>query len=356
MIAARAPLRISFGGGGTDLPAYYERFGGMVVSSAITAACHVQIKRHSGRGVAIVSHDYQQSIIVLCDKTITLAEPLSLPRAVLSWFAARGLRPSGITISMRADVPPGSGLGSSSAMTAALVAAIARTVGLPLRQQQIAEIACEVEIDLLQRPIGRQDQYAAAFGGLNTITFCRSGVDVRPLRLPGSIECSLQEHVLLFSTRRTRDSAGVLRVQREASRSDEEVIQRLHAIKRIAQSMTDALQAGCLPEFGRLLDESWQLKRGLASGVSSSQIDRWYALARQLGVYGGKIAGAGGGGFFLFVLPPERRQLVTRALQKEGLTPMSVAFDHHGCTSHMEPLAIDDVDRTLKGDEAWICH
>jgi len=349
MIVARSPLRISFGGGGTDLPAYYERFGGMVVSSAVSAACHVQIKRHSGRGVAIVSQDYQQSVIVPGNKPIALTEPLSLPKAVLAWFAGRGLRPSGITITMRADVPPGSGLGSSSAMTAALVAAIARTVGLPLTQEEIAEIACEVEIDILQCPIGRQDQYASAFGGLNTITFSRSGVGVRPLRLPVTIERSLEKHLLLFSTRQTRDSAGVLRAQREASRSDEEVIQRLHAIKRIAHDMTEALQAGDLPEFGRLLDESWQLKRGLASGVSSSQIDRWYALARHLGVYGGKIAGAGGGGFFLFVLPPERRQRVKSALQKEGLTPMVVTFDHRGCTSTEMFTLGQDVDRPAKG-------
>jgi D-glycero-alpha-D-manno-heptose-7-phosphate kinase len=350
MIVARSPLRISFGGGGTDLPAYYERYGGLVVSAAIGAACHAQITPRRGRGVVIESKDYQQTIAVPCQGPVTVQEPLPLQRAVLAWFEAQGLRPEGIQLTVWADVPPGSGLGSSSAMTAALVCAIARHVRLPLTQRMVAGIACEIEIDLLGRPIGRQDQYASALGGLNRIAFSRDGVDVTPVPLSPAARRSLQEHLLLVSTRRTRDSASVLRAQRDASGTDGDVTRRLHRIRSLAEAMCDALLAGDLPSFGALLDESWQLKRGLASGVTSDEIDRWYEIARRGGAYGGKISGAGGGGFFLFCVPPRQRQRVITALQEEGLEPFPVTFDDRGCMARDEMVVVAPRSRpSLKG-------
>lgn len=339
MIIARAPLRLSFGGGGTDLPAYYERFGGLVVSSAIDAACHVQLEQHAGNDVLIRSLDYRKSTVVPARAAITLEEPLSLPRAVLHWFEQVTRRPSGITITMRADVPPGSGLGSSSAMTVALITAIARHLHLPMQQREIAAAACEIEIDILGHPIGRQDQYASAIGGLNMLTFSSGNVEVQPLNLPSGIERALQQHLLLLSTQRTRNSASVLQEQRKASRSDNEVIARLHRIKSLAQSMADALGEGDLAGFGGLLDESWQLKRKLATGVTSADIDRWYALARELGAYGGKIAGAGGGGFLLLCVPVESHATISKALKREGLRPLKVAFDHQGCRAESDTMS-----------------
>lgn len=338
MIVARAPLRISFGGGGTDLPAYYERFGGMVVSAAISPACHVALSRCGGSGAVLDSKDYGLTVVVPPDRHVPISEPLSLPRAVLAWFAARGLFPSGTRIEMRADVPPGSGLGSSSAMAVALAAAVARYVDVPLSRRTAAEIACAVEIDLLRRPIGRQDQYAAALGGLNTLTFARAGVTVSPMALSEAAERALRDHLVLVSTRRTRDSATVLSSQRAASGADGEVTRRLHRLKRIAADMRVALLLGDLPAFGSLLHQSWELKRGLARGVTSGDIDRWYAIARAAGAYGGKIAGAGGGGFFLFCVPPARRLAVLADLRAEGLMPFPFAFDHDGC------VARDDTD------------
>jgi D-glycero-alpha-D-manno-heptose-7-phosphate kinase len=332
MISVRSPLRISFGGGGTDLPAYYERFGGMVVSAAISPACHVSLASHAGAGVMLQSRDFAVSITVPSLRQVAIREPLSLPRAVLSWFAARGLCLDGVRIATRADVPPGSGLGSSSAMTVALVSAVAAHVSLPLTPRMAAEIACEIEIDLLGRPIGRQDQYASALGGLNTITFSPDGVVVTPLPVTLPARQALQDHLLLVSTCRTRDSAKVLRAQRAASGIDGEVTRRLHRIKELAAAMEAALLAGDLPEFGALLHESWQLKRGLAHGVSSTDIDRWYQIARERGAYGGKIAGAGGGGFFLFCVPPDRRSEVTLGLRGAGLAPLPFDFDDQGCT------------------------
>jgi D-glycero-alpha-D-manno-heptose-7-phosphate kinase len=339
MIVVRSPLRISFGGGGTDLPAYYERFGGMVVSAAITPACHVTLTPYAGTGVMLQSRDFGMAVTVPSRRPVVIREPLPLPRAVLSWFDERGLFPDGVRIAMRADVPPGSGLGSSSAMTVALVSAIASHVCLPLTPRMAAEIACEIEIDLLDRPIGRQDQYASALGGLNTITFSPDGVVVTPVPVPPSTRQALQGHLLLVSTRRTRDSATVLGAQRAASGSDGEVTRRLHRIKELAAAMAAAILARDLPEFGALLHESWELKRGLAHGVSTTEIDRWYQIARERGAYGGKIAGAGGGGFFLFCVPPDRRAEVISGLRAAGLAPLPFAFDNQGCTVCDDPVA-----------------
>ena len=349
MIVAHAPLRLSFGGGGTDLPAYYDHHGGLVVSSAIGAAAHVRLEQHAGNDVLIRSLDYRKSTVVPAREHITVAEPLSLPRAVLQWFEQTSRRPSGITITMHADVPPGSGLGSSSAMTVALVSAISQHLRVPMRKHQIAEAACEIEIDILGHPIGRQDQYASALGGINMLTFSLGGVQAIPLNLPAGIERALQDHLLLLSTKRTRNSASVLQEQRTASRSDNDVIARLHRIKSLAMQMADALQAGDIAGFGGLLDQSWQLKRKLATGVTSADIDRWYALAQELGAYGGKIAGAGGGGFLLLCVPATSRSTVSQALQREGLRPLQVVFDHHGCRAGDEA-----VSHSRRGDRAWM--
>ncbi len=348
MIVAHAPLRLSFGGGGTDLPAYYERHGGLVVSSAIGAACHVRLEQHAGNDVLIRSLDYRKSTVVPAREAVTLEEPLSLPRAVLQWFEQVTRRPSGISITMEADVPPGSGLGSSSAMAVALVTAIARHLRIPMRKNEIAAAACEIEIDILGHPIGRQDQYASALGGLNMLTFSSGSVEVAPLSLPPGVELALQEHLLLLSTQRTRNSASVLQEQRKASRSNADVIARLHRIKSLAQRMAAKLQEGDVAGFGGLLDESWQLKRKLATGVTSADIDRWYAMAQELGAYGGKIAGAGGGGFLLLCVPVTSRATISRTLQREGLRPLEVTFDHKGCRAGNETVGY-----SRRGERAW---
>lgn len=333
MIVARAPLRISFAGGGTDLPAYSDRFGGTVLSAAITPACHVRLSPWRGDGVLLVSADYCRTLALPSRAPVTIAEPLSLPRAVLAWFAARDLFPAGIRLELKADVAPGSGLGSSSAMTVAMVTAIAHHLSLPLTPRRAAEIACEIELWLLARPIGRQDQYAAAVGGLNTLVFTPDGVAVEPLALPPDVERRFESHLLLVSTRRTRDSASVLKEQRAATGVDAAVTRRLHQLKALAAAMREALLADDIPGFGALLHEGWRLKRGLNTGISTAEIDAWYELARGAGAYGGKIAGAGGGGYFLFCVPPAHRAALVERLRGAGLTPFPFALDHDGATA-----------------------
>jgi D-glycero-alpha-D-manno-heptose-7-phosphate kinase len=333
MIAARAPLRISFAGGGTDLAAYYERFGGMVLSTAITRACHVAIRPTANDGIVLSSDDYRVTVALPLDRPIALEEPLSLLRAALRWFQDRGFPLPGVRISTNAEAPPGSGLGSSSAMIVALVAALARYLDYPVTPAMLADIACEVEIGLLGRPIGRQDHVAAAMGGLNTLIFTPDGVTIAPLALSRGTERALADHLLLFSTRRTHDSAALLQAQRDATGIDADVTGRLHRIKQLALAAREALLTDDLPGFGDILHEGWQLKRGLAKGVSTEDIDTWYALARDSGAYGGKICGAGGGGFFLFCVPPHRHAVVCARLEQAGLTRFSFALDRHGATA-----------------------
>jgi D-glycero-alpha-D-manno-heptose-7-phosphate kinase len=330
VICARAPLRISFAGGGTDLAAYYGRFGGLVLSAAITPACHVAIRSTAGEGIVLSSDDYRIRLALSSHHPITLAEPLVLLRAALRWFQERDFPLSGIRVSTNAEAPPGSGLGSSSAMTVALVAALSRCLGYPATPTMTAEIACEIEIDMLSRPIGRQDHYASAMGGLSTLIFSPDGVTVAPLALSPGTERALADHLLLFSTRRTHDSAALLRAQRDATGIDADVTERLHRMKQLALTAREALLTDDLPGFGAILHEGWELKRGLAKGVSSEEIDAWYAMAQDAGAYGGKICGAGGGGFFLFCVPPRRRAAVCSRLEQAGLTRFPFALDRRG--------------------------
>jgi D-glycero-alpha-D-manno-heptose-7-phosphate kinase len=350
MIVARAPLRISFGGGGTDLPEYYERYGGLVLSAAIDAACHVVITPHAGDGITLTSADYGCSITLPARRPMRIEEPLPLQRAVLSWFETRDLLPSGVRIAVAADVAPGTGLGSSSAMTVALVTALARYAAFPLSRERAAEIGCDIEIGLLGQPIGKQDQYASAYGGLNSIEFSTEGVRVSPLRLSPAVEASLLDHLLLVSTCQTRNAATVLSCQRAATRANGDVTQRLHQLKALAATMREVLVAGDVPAFGALLDEGWRLKRGLARGVTSSRIDRWYTRARDAGAYGGKITGAGGGGYFLFCVAPDSRASVIHALRQEGLVPRAVTFDRRGAIAlHTATVARDRFQTLSRG-------
>lgn len=330
MICIRAPLRVSFGGGGTDLAAYYERHGGMVVSAAITRYCYAHVAETSDGVGRVVSADYGQGFAWEPARLPRLAAPLALPKAALRAAAERGALTRGIRLALAADVPPGSGLGSSSAMAVATLQALATRFETPLGHDEVARHACALEIERLGMPIGKQDQYASAYGGLNTIEFTSHGVRVTPLRVSLTTRAALDERLLLFWTKRSHDSARILRAQRTDTQTRPEVVASLHEIKAIAVAMRYALEAGNLDGFGRLLDDAWQTKRRLSSAISSSAIDEWYAVARQAGALGGKITGAGGGGFLLLYVPPQRRGAIREALGHCGLPEMPFSFDVHG--------------------------
>lgn len=332
MIITRAPVRISFGGGGTDLAAYYARYGGLVVSAAIARYAYVVVCKPPAGGIRISSADFHLSQCFAHDQLPAVDEPLALPKAAVSWFAPYGLRERGADLLLTAEIPPGTGLGSSSTMAAALVQALGAYVNMPLDPARTAEIACELEIERLGMPIGKQDQYAAAFGGLNLFDFRADGVRVEPLALAPDVLAALGERLLLFDTGRTRAAASILRGQRTASEHDLAVIAALHTVKALAADMHEALVTADLDRFGRLLDRGWREKKRLAAGITTPEIDRWYAAAREAGALGGKITGAGGGGFLLLYCPPRRQPAVRAAMTASGLRELPFQFDLQGAS------------------------
>lgn len=342
MPIVRAPVRISFGGGGTDLAAYYRRHGGLVVSAAITRYAYVVARRPADDGIHLGSADYGIWEHLPTGTIPPLAEPLPLPKAAVAWFAEAGLLADGVDLFLSSDIPPGTGLGSSSAIAVALTRALGTYTRQTLTPAAVAEIACALEIDRLGMPIGKQDQYASAFGGLNAIEFTAGEVRVQPLGLPPDVVAALEARLLLFSTGCTRNSAGLLRQQRADTETKPEVVAALHRLKALAEAMADALTAHDLDRFGRLLHEGWQEKKRVSGKVSTPEIDRWYAAAQDAGALGGKVTGAGGGGFLLFYCAPRRQPALRTAMAAHGLREMTFGFDANGAR-----LIVDATDPAL---------
>jgi D-glycero-alpha-D-manno-heptose-7-phosphate kinase len=335
MLVARAPVRISFGGGGTDLPAYYDRYGGMVVSAAINKYFYTIISPAStDDGIQLISSDYHTFYRHDPAKPLFWDGQLSLPRAILHHFGIE----RGYSIFLASEVPPGTGLGSSGSVAVALVHALAALTH-PLSKHEVAELACAIEIEKMGMPVGKQDQYGAAFGGLNVLHFERDGVEVEPLDLKPSVLTQLENSLLLFFTGTARDSASILSHQKQASAQGQgQVVEALHAIKALAVDVRACLEAGDLDAFGELLHAAWQHKKKLAPNVTSSAIDRYYTLAREAGAVGGKITGAGGGGFLMLYCPPVCQPQVTEVLEGEGLVRMDFRFDFQGATTVLDTL------------------
>src|SRR5919205_330081 len=257
MLIARAPVRISFAGGGTDLPAYYQEHGGLVVSTTIDKHFYVLASLNGVDSVQLASSDYRTYFRQHLCQVRPQDGTLALPRALLLQFGIE----AGLSLFLASEVPPGTGLGSSSSVAGALAKALGALFPLNLPNAQVAELASHVEIEQLGMPIGRQDQYAAAFGGLNAIHFARDGVRVEPLNCRPEVERALERRILLFYTGAARSAATILKDQQAATQQQErDVIASLHRIKEIAQVTAELLRAGDLAGFGGLLHESWQGK------------------------------------------------------------------------------------------------
>jgi D-glycero-alpha-D-manno-heptose-7-phosphate kinase len=327
MLIARAPLRISFAGGGTDLEAYYAKHGGIVVSATINKYFYVFLSRTTDNAVQITSSDFRTFERRAAGEQLSPDGDLGYLKAILLEFGVR----HGLAVFTASEIPPGTGLGSSSTVAVALVKALATLCQRRASKQEIAELASYLEIVKQGRPIGLQDQFAAAFGGLNCIHFESTGATVTPLRLPLELRSRLEQSILLFYTGSSRSAADILTEQRQASANDDpRVIENLHGIKRDALEARQALEDGRLRRVGEILHESWQRKKQLARGVSNDRIDRLYQLALEHGAVGGKIAGAGGGGFLLLYCEPDNQAAVTRVLEAEGLARLGFHFDDGG--------------------------
>ena len=327
VLIARAPLRLSLAGGGTDLEAYYAKYGGAVLSTTIDKYFYVILTFNDSKHIQVSSSDYRTFYRHSLEGPPIWDGDLSLPKVIIEHFGVW----TGLSLFLASQVPPGTGLGSSSTVAVALIKAMAVLCNVRMSRQEVADLACQVEIDKLKMPIGKQDQYAASFGGLNFIQFNPDGVVVEPLRLQDELQAELEARLMLFFTGRSRDSAQILGEQKRSSeRNRAGVIEALHVIKSMAIALRNDLIRGDIGSLGEYLHESWVAKRQLAAGITDPWIDQWYQAARDAGARGGKIAGAGGGGFLLLYCEREHQDQVTQVLQAQGLHRMDFRFESGG--------------------------
>jgi D-glycero-alpha-D-manno-heptose-7-phosphate kinase len=328
MIISRTPIRISFVGGGTDISNFYRQYGGEVISTAIDKYISVHIAKQTNSQITINTPDHRETVSDSAD----IQHPL-IREAIRKTFppASGGVKGDGLSITVTSDVPSrGCGLGSSSALTVGLLNALYAYQGIEMSPESLAHQACEIEIERLNQPIGKQDQHIAAYGGLRRIQFNRNeSVHTQALPVTSETVARLEENFTLFYTGIQRRAETILNKQKRSASS-----QTLLQIKEFVPAFYDVLVKGnredCLCEVGHLLDRGWQLKRSLCDSISNPMLDRIYKCAVAAGALGGKILGAGGGGYFLFYVPKAKQGAVTAALSDLGLSRLAFRFEQKG--------------------------
>jgi D-glycero-alpha-D-manno-heptose-7-phosphate kinase len=313
MIISKTPLRMSFVGGGSDLPSFYREFGGAVLSTAIDKYIYITVNKRFDDSYRI-SYSRTEEVPTIDE----VQHPLARECLRLTGCS------DGIEVTSIADIPArGTGLGSSSSFAVGLLHALHAYAGRYVSAGRLAEDACQIEIERCGEPIGKQDQYAAAFGGLNVIRFHPDDrVDVEPVVCRPEVLVRLQEQFLTFYTGATRSASALLAKQAQDVASDRAKQRCLRRMVALVDEARRALQGGELEEFGMLLDENWRLKVSLTAGISNQQVDRWYRLAREAGAWGGKLLGAGEGGFLLVHAPLESHEAIRRALAELREVPL----------------------------------
>jgi D-glycero-alpha-D-manno-heptose-7-phosphate kinase len=332
IVVARAPGRVSLAGGGTDLPAYYEQRGGAVVSFAIPA-CATAVISERTNGLDLVSLDHGVHELVTHEKyarrmgfPFLAREFLTMQKAVAWQLGLDRAR-----VAAGSELPAGGGLGSSAAICAALVAAAAAYIGEPLDRRMIAASAARVEMSILRRPCGKQDHYAAAFGGMNLIEFGRDGTtSVTPIEMSPAHRGDIERHLMLFGSGDRRDAAGPLTQLVRRIGSDKQTMIALGELQETAYLLRTAIERGAIKTIGSLVDRAWRAKRRLHPMVTTPQIDRLYAMARDAGALGGKLCGAGLTGAMLFVCPPERQAELAQVMGAQGWRATQVAINDSG--------------------------
>ena len=320
MIIARSPLRVTLGGGGTDLPSYYEKFGGFLIAAAID------------KYVYITLHDtFVPDLIVKYSELERVPDASRLQHPILrESFALLGMNGRSLELTSMADIPAGTGLGSSGSFTTALLKALHAHKRSLVHPAELAAQACEVELDRLKEPIGKQDQYIAAYGGITCFKFLENGkVEAWPLKLSRETRDNLEDNLLLFFTGYSRSASAILKEQDQKSKSDDKaMIENLHFVKDLGLQSQRALESGDLPGFARLMDVHWQQKKRRSGGMSNPKINEWYDLAMAKGALGGKLIGAGGGGFLMFYA--EDKVKLRHAMTGAGLQEVRFRFDFEG--------------------------
>lgn len=326
---SKAPLRISFAGGGTDVPPYPQERGGVVLSTTIDKYAYATLIPRQDKEMRIQSLDYDIMAKYDLDEELVYDGKLDLVKAVIRNMNTDNSQ--GVELFIHSDAPPGSGLGSSSTMVVALIGAFKQWLRRPMTDYEIAELAYHIEREDLGIKGGMQDQYAATFGGFNFIEFFGSTTVVNPLRIRPDILNELQYLLLLCYTGKRRLSAQILDTQINAYvQKREEVVRALDELKAITIDMKNALLQGRLNSFGDLLHHAWENKKKLASQITNPQIDEMYEVARKHGALGGKILGAGGGGYLLVFCQFDKKHIIAEQLEKLGGQVVEFAFEYQG--------------------------
>jgi D-glycero-alpha-D-manno-heptose-7-phosphate kinase len=320
MIIARSPLRVTLGGGGTDLPSYYEKFGGFLIAAAID------------KYVYIALHDnFTPDLIVKYSRLERVADAGKVEHPIIrEAFAMIGMSGCGLELASMADIPAGTGLGSSGSFTTALLKTLHAYKKNLVHPAELAAQACDIELNRLKEPVGKQDQYIAAYGGVTCFKFLPDGkVEAWPLRISDETRDSLEDNLLLFFTGYSRSASVILKEQDQKSKqSDAAMIENLHFVKELGLQSQRALEAGNLREFARLMDVHWQRKKQRSGDMSNPKINEWYDRAMASGALGGKLIGAGGGGFLMFYA--EDKAKLRHAMREVGLKEVRFRFDFEG--------------------------
>jgi D-glycero-alpha-D-manno-heptose-7-phosphate kinase len=328
-IRAKAPLRISFAGGGTDVPPYPEREGGCVLNATIDKYAWGSLRPREDGRILIESVDLGISLDCHVESELKFDGELDLVKATLKRLQAQNSK--GFEIFLHSDVPPGSGLGSSSALIVGLVGLVKEFKNLPLTEYEIAQLAYHIERQDLQIQGGLQDQYASSFGGFNFIEFYGDRVIVNPLRIHQDTINELEHNLLLCYTGTTRRSDRIIEDQTNRLEGKQEnTLRALREQKQLATDMKNALLRRQLDDFGDLLHSAWESKKSLSPRISNNSIDEMYEVGRKNGALGGKITGAGGGGYMLFYCQFEKKHKVAEALKKLRASPTEFAFEGRG--------------------------
>lgn len=343
-------MRISFGGGGTDLPAYYEQFGGAVLSAAINKYFYTILGKRSDDRVQIISSDLRvfEAWQDLSNLQV-LGNPLEIPLAVLKELDCK----VPVDLFLASEIPPGTGLGSSASVCVNVLKTLTTYLHRPLSKYDLAEGAFQIARNVLNRNIGKQDEYAASFGGLNYFTFYPGGnVTAEAMTVPSAVVQELQGNLMLFFTGAAHHSWTILKEQEASTRQGRgSAVDALHEVKELGAEMRDALMQEDIRRLGELLHLGWMAKRRVSEKISDARIDALYTLARSQGALGGKITGAGGGGFLLLYCERDCQQAVRDSMRSQGLQEMAFAFDMQGAQ-----VIVNDpfIDGDENGGSRWV--
>ncbi len=349
MLIVRSPVRISFGGGGTDLPSYYEQFGGGVLSVAINKYFYTILGARGDGRVQVISSDLRvfENWQDIANMPVRDSE-LEIPLAVLKELGSK----VSVDLFLASEIPPGTGLGSSASVCVNILQTLTTYLHAPLSKYELAERAFHIARNVLGKHVGKQDEYAAAFGGLNFLSFEQDGsTHVEAMDLDADVLREFQSNLMLFFTGAAHHSWTILKEQEESTRARTgATLEALHDVKALGVRMREALRRAQLQVFGELLHLAWEAKRRVSEKISTPRIDQLYACARRHGAMGGKITGAGGGGFLLLYCEGPHREAVRKALMEEGVHEMAFSFDMQGAQ-----VVVNDpfIDSDELGGSRW---